>query len=233
MILAGGRGSRFLTETTDKPKAMVKIGGRPILWHILKHFEHFGFRDFIVAGGYRSDVIAEYIESGIHKCRVEVADMPQDIGSGARLKRLGAMLSDGAFVVAFCDAVSTLNITELVELHVSRNSVATVAAVHPPPRFGLMRLESDRVVEFKEKGTDVRSWINGGYFVFDPAVLELIDGDEASLEHALLEPLAEQGRLHAFRHEGFWQCMDDASDKYRLDELLRAGQAPWTLWETQ
>jgi glucose-1-phosphate cytidylyltransferase len=231
VVLAGGRGARLLNETSDKPKAMVEIGGAPILWHVFKHFEYFGFRDFVVAGGYRSEVIKDYTQSDACEFAVDVVDLPPEIGSGARLKQLAGRLGDETFIVAFCDAVSTVNIADLVEFHAARDGAATVAAVHPPPRFGLMRLEVDRVVEFREKCPDDQTWINGGYFVFEPGVLDLIHGDDASLEHDLLAPLSRRGWLNAFRHEGFWQCMDNTSDRQRLEELLSAGHAPWALWE--
>jgi len=253
VILAGGRGTRLSEETTIKPKPMVEIGGHPILWHIMKGYAHFGFKDFILALGYKGDVIKDYFvryqsaysditvdmkagrvayeqESPVD-WRVSLIDTGESTETGGRLHRLASRLGkDGSFMMTYGDGVSDINLKALVEFHRKHGRLATVTAVRPPARYGTMRFEGDQVVEFQEKPQTGEGWINGGFYIFEPGVLDYIPEDHTILERAPLEQLARVGQLMAYRHEGFWQCMDTVRDKVRLETLWEGGIPPWKIW---
>lgn len=253
VILAGGLGSRLAEETEIRPKPMVEIGGRPILWHIMRHYHHHGFGDFIIALGYKGDIIKSYFvdyHAALHSMRVDVStgeiellddgntekwtvdliDTGFATETGGRVKRLAPWLGDETFMLTFGDGVSDVNLTELMEFHRRHGRIATVTAVHPPPRFGQMTLQGAQVTEFSEKPMDT-GWINGGYFVFEPGLMDYIDGDETHLTREPMQRLAEDGQLMAFRHDGFWQCMDAMRDKVVLEELWESGDPPWRIWD--
>ncbi len=252
-ILAGGMGTRLAEETETKPKPMVEIGGRPILWHIMKLIAHQGFREFAIALGYKGDQIKRWLadyrhlhgdlsvelrRGEIHQHNlpsedwlVHCVDTGQRTGSGGRLKRLEPLLGDGTFLVAFGDGLSTLDLRKLLDVHRAHGRLATIAAVHPPSRFGRLELAGDQVIEFAEKRPRHDEWINGGFFAFEPGVLDYIEGDDVMLEGAPLEGLAADGQLVAYRHAGFWQCMDTIEEKRRLEALWAGGDAPWKVWE--
>ena len=253
VILAGGLGTRLGEETDRVPKPMVEIGGRPILWHIMKSYASFGVTEFIICLGYKGHVIKEYfanylthnaditvdLSSGkmhVHEVRAEpwkvtLIDTGMHTLTGGRIKRVLPYLSDDeSFCLTYGDGVGNIAIDKLIEFHRSHGGLATVTAVHTPPRFGALRLESDRVVAFEEKPNEESGWINGGFFVLSPKAISYIDGDQTTWEREPLEQLARDGQLAAFRHQGFWQPMDTLRDKRHLEDLWASGKAPWKVW---
>lgn len=252
VILAGGRGTRLAEETTVRPKPMVEIGGRPMLWHIMNIYAAHGHVDFLVACGYKGEIIKEYFHHfvlhthdffvdlndgsieriGAPGCdwRVGAIDTGLETMTGGRILRLAHLLGDEPFFVTYGDGVADLDISALLRFHRDHGRLATVTAVHPPARFGGLRLEGDVVRRFSEKPQTEVGWINGGFFVFEPPVLEYLEGDRTVLEREPLERLARDDQLRAFRHEGFWQPMDTIREKELLDELWESGGAPWRTW---
>ncbi len=252
-ILAGGLGSRLAEETTVKPKPMVEIGGRPILWHIMRQYDHHGLKNFVIALGYLGNQIKRYMADYVsitenltvdfrngtvdsHRAvplewRVDLIDTGQNTMTGGRVKRLAPYLGNETFCLTYGDGVSTIDIDALVRFHRHHGRLATLSAVRPPARFGRLELSEGEVVAFAEKPQLGEGWINGGFFVFEPGVLDYIDGDGTFLEREPLERLAADGQLMAYRHDGFWQCMDTIRDKVHLQELWDSGAAPWKVWE--
>lgn len=252
VILAGGPGTRLAEETTVKPKPMVEIGGRPILWHIMKHYAHYGHKEFIIALGYKGEVIKRYFldyyllnssltvtlgDGGVQvhdkkheQWTVHLVDTGQGTNTGGRLKRLEPLLRGSTFMVTYGDGVADVDLHALVGLHRAMGRIATVTAVRPPARFGGLIFDGDLVANFTEKPQIGEGWINGGFLVFEPAVFGYLEGDHTSLEADALERLAAEGRLAAYRHEGFWQCMDTLRDKRLLESLWQEGRAPWKTW---
>jgi glucose-1-phosphate cytidylyltransferase len=251
-ILAGGLGTRLTEETSIKPKPMVEIGERPILWHIMKHYAHHGFREFYVALGYKGEVIKRYfldyyslsnsmtidLSSGkVHVHREECEDWlvhlintGQDVLTGSRVKRLQPWLGGGTFMATYGDGVCNLDLRDLLTFHRAHGRIATVTAVRPPARFGGLTFDGPLVRQFIEKPQIGEGWINGGFLVFEPGVFDYLDGENLSLESDALERLAADGQLVAYRHAGFWQCMDTLRDKRLLESLWQDGQAPWKVW---
>jgi glucose-1-phosphate cytidylyltransferase len=252
-ILAGGLGSRLAEETEIKPKPMVEIGGRPILWHIMKYYEHFGFSEFVIALGYKGEIIkrwmVEYAELTSNltvdfKNRsvishddesigwtVELIDTGYNSATGGRIKRLAPFLGRETAMVTWGDGVSTVDLGALLEFHRAHGRLATLTAVRPPARFGHIELgEGGTIREFSEKPQASEGRINGAFFVFEPGVYDYIDDDDTMFEREPLERLAADGQLMAFEHDGFWQCMDTLRDKRLLEELWDAG-APWKVWD--
>jgi glucose-1-phosphate cytidylyltransferase len=252
-ILAGGVGTRLVEETEVKPKPMVEIGGRPILWHILRHYAHYGFKDFVIALGYKGEVIKKYlvdyaslnsnltVRLGTGQVDVHGGSRPDwtvdliDTGistlTGGRIKRLKPYVGNETFMLTWGDGVSDVNLHELLKFHRAHGKLATLTAVRPPARFGHMVFKGDQVTEFLEKPQTMEGWINGAFFVCEPAVFDYIDGDETQWEKEPMERLAADGQLMAFRHTSFWQCMDTLRDKKLLEELWQKGDAPWKVWE--
>jgi glucose-1-phosphate cytidylyltransferase len=252
-ILAGGVGTRLVEETEVKPKPMVEIGGRPILWHILRHYAHYGFKDFVIALGYKGEVIKKYlvdyaslnsnltVRLGTGQVDVHGGSRPDwtvdliDTGistlTGGRIKRLKPYVGNETFMMTWGDGVSDVNLHELLKFHRAHGKLATLTAVRPPARFGHMVFKGDQVTEFLEKPQTMEGWINGAFFVCEPAVFDYIDGDETQWEKEPMERLAADGQLMAFRHTSFWQCMDTLRDKKLLEELWQKGDAPWKVWE--
>lgn len=253
-ILAGGQGTRLAEETEARPKPMVEIGGRPILWHIMRHFDHYGFNEFAVALGYKGEQIrryfSEYHSSGrsmrVHlgtgaidfyddgasePWTVDLVETGPLTNTGGRIKRLAPYLKGETFLLAWGDDLSDLDIGQLVEFHRSHGKLVTVAAVHPPPRFGQLVLDAAKVLAFSEKPLD-SGWINGGFFVCEPEVIDYIEGDETQWEREPMEALAAKGEMMAYRHEGFWQPMDTLRDKTRLQALWDSGSPPWRVWDS-
>jgi glucose-1-phosphate cytidylyltransferase len=252
VILAGGLGTRLAEETDLKPKPMVEIGGRPILWHILKHYAHHGCNEFIIALGYRGEVIKQFFreyqaldgdmtvrlaDGSVQRHRgatddwtVHLVDTGLETQTGGRLGRVRSWLGGEPFMLTYGDGVCNIDLRALLAFHQRCGRTATVTAVRPPARFGGLIFDGDLVAEFTEKPQIGEGWINGGYMVFEPSVLDLIPGDETSLEIDVLESLARNRQLAAFQHEGFWQCMDTLRDKRQLEQLWRDRQAPWQVW---
>jgi glucose-1-phosphate cytidylyltransferase len=253
VILAGGQGTRLVEETEVKPKPMVEIGGRPIVWHILKHYAHFGFREFCIALGYKGDDIKRFFldyirlsgsvsvevatgRQSFHESRAEdwvvhLIDTGLKANTGGRLKRLQPWLEGGTFMLTYGDGVCDIDLRELLRFHRSHGRIATVTAVRPPARFGGLIFDGDLVSQFTEKPQIGEGWINGGFMVFEPAVFEYVESDETSLEADALERLAADRQLAAYRHDRFWQCMDTLRDVRILESLWASGSAPWKLWE--
>jgi glucose-1-phosphate cytidylyltransferase len=251
-ILAGGVGTRLTEETEIRPKPMVEIGGRPILWHIMKHYAHYGLNDFVIALGYKGDYIkrfmVDYASLGsdltvrlkdgsveMHDGErddwtVELVETGIDALTGGRLKKLAPYLADGTFMMTWGDGVSDVNLNDLLAFHRSHGRLATLTAVRPPARFGHLDLKGDQVTEFSEKPQTGEGWINGAFFVLEPGVLDYIEGDQTQWEREPLERLAKDGQLMAYRHNSFWQCMDTLRDKKLLQELWNGGAAPWKVW---
>lgn len=252
VLLAGGLGTRIGEETHNKPKPMVEIGGWPILWHIMNLYGHYGYREFVVALGYRGAVIKDFfldyhhlnsdlqidlstgqvktMQQFLRDWIVNLIDTGGESLTGGRIGRLREHLSDETFMITYGDGVSDVNIEDLVQFHRSHGKLATVTAVRPAARFGGMSLDSNQVLEFKEKPHMGEGWINGGFFVFEPGVLDYIDGDDCILEREPLERLAAQGELMAFQHDGFWQCMDTMRDRQVLEDLWASKSPPWKIW---
>jgi glucose-1-phosphate cytidylyltransferase len=254
ILLAGGLGTRISEETNVKPKPMVEIGGKPILWHIMKSYSHHGINDFIVCCGYKGYVIKEYFANyflhmsdvtfdmqankmEVHHryaepWRVTLVDTGENTMTGGRLKRVAPYLRDeDAFCFTYGDGVSDIDITKLIEFHHAHGLQATLTATYPPGRFGAIDIHPDqRVASFKEKPKGDGGLINGGFFVLSPKVIDLIEGDQTIWEREPLEKLAESNQLKAYSHEGFWQPMDTLRDKLHLEELWATGKAPWKVW---
>jgi glucose-1-phosphate cytidylyltransferase len=252
VILAGGLGSRLMEETQTRPKPMVEIGGRPILWHILKIYSHFGVNDFIVCLGYKGYVIKEYFANyGLHASdvtfdleanttevhqvqaepwRVTLVDTGELSMTGGRLKRVRDYIGEETFCFTYGDAVSDVDIRALIDHHRASGLLATVTAVQPPPRFGALRLGPGQVTAFEEKPFGDGNWINGGFFVLEPAVLDYIGSDVTPWEAEPIQRLVAEHQLSAFPHPGFWQPMDTLRDRNQLEEMWASGQAPWRQW---
>ena len=226
ILLAGGLGTRLSEYTDSIPKPMVKIGGKPILWHIMNSFARYGHNDFLVATGYKSDVIKNYFSKISEKWNVSIIETGQKTMTGGRIKRLQKYIGDETCLLTYGDGLSDINLNLLVNFHNSHAKLVTVTAVRPPARFGAIKLDGDRVSSFKEKSHLGEGWINGGFFVIEPEFLNLIKGDETYLEREPLEEAVNKGELFAYKHNGFWQCMDTKRDKDNLEEIYLKGH-PW------
>ena len=253
VILAGGQGTRLAEETDLRPKPMVEIGGRPILWHIMKHYASHGFTEFVIALGYRGEDIKRFFidyvslsgdltvnlgDGSITRLpsehldwTVHLVDTGLATNTGGRVGRLASYLADGPFMLTYGDGVSNVDLTALVKAHQASGKVATVTAVRPGSRFGGLSFEDGGQVRFTEKPQIGEGWVSGGFMVLEPAVLGFIDGDDTSFEGHVLEGLSDRGQLGAFRHEGFWQPMDTIRDVRYLRGLWDAKTAPWKTWE--
>jgi len=253
VVLAGGLGTRLAEETEIKPKPMVEIGGYPILWHILKIYAHYGFNEFVIALGYKGDAIKRFfydyqslsgnitinfadgkVEVRDRDCEdwiVHLIDTGQDSMTGGRIWRLKDFLKDETFMVTYGDGVCNIDVVELLRFHRSHGKLGTVTAVHPPARFGELLIRQDLTAGFSEKPQTHEGWINGGFLVFEPEILDYLTGEESILELDVLERLASENQLVAFKHKDFWQCMDTLRDKRQLDAAWRDGSAPWKIWK--
>ncbi len=261
VILAGGLGTRLSEETASRPKPMVEIGERPILWHIMKGYSHHGFNDFVICLGYKGYMIKEYFSNyflhmsdvtfdmrdnsmevhqrAVEPWRVTLVDTGASTSTGGRIKRVAEYVRDGTFMLTYGDGVADVDIAKLVEFHNAHGRLATVTAVQPLGRFGAMQIADDDVVgqfsapavrAFQEKPEGDGAWVNGGFFVLEPGVIDRIPGDETLFENGPLESLAADGELRAYRHPGFWQPMDTLRDLRTLESLWDSGKAPWAVW---
>ena len=235
VILAGGYGTRLGEETNVKPKPMIEIGGKPILWHIMKIYSAHNINDFVICSGYKGDIIkgwADKYNDNNTTWNVEVVDTGVDTMTGGRLKRIQSHIDD-RFCLTYGDGVSNVDITSLISFHKEKKSLATLTAIHPPERFGVLELEGEYVAEFHEKHSGESSWINGGFFVFEPEVFDYLEyGDSTVLERTPLETLAKEKKLTAFKHNGFWYPMDTLRDKKYLEKLWISKKAPWKIWSS-
>jgi glucose-1-phosphate cytidylyltransferase len=253
VILAGGLGTRLAEETDTRPKPMVEVGGYPLVWHIMKHYEAFGFSEFCIALGYKGEVVKRYFldyallagtmtvqladgrvtptERLSERWTIHLVDTGGETNTGGRVGRLQPWLESGPFMLTYGDGVANVDIGRLLEFHRAHGKIATITAVRPPSRFGEMVFGGDDTVRFTEKPQMGEGWINGGFMVFEPKVLDLIDGDEVSLEADVLERLSAEGEVVAYRHDAFWQCVDTLRELRTLRSMWDAGAAPWVTWQ--
>ena len=254
-ILAGGVGSRLSEETKVKPKPMVEIGGRPILWHILMHYSTYGFNEFSIALGYKGEQIKQYMvdynekncdlkvnlrtgeverQQGVHPdWVVELVDTGISTNTGGRIKRLAPYMGNETFMLTWGDGVADVDLHKLLEFHRAHGKLATLTAVRPPARFGHLDIQGDQITDFSEKSQIKEGRINGAFFVLEPGIFDYIDGDDILFEREPLEGLARDGQLMAYRHDSFWQCMDTLRDRVLLEELWQSGNAPWKTWSEE
>ena len=231
VILAGGYGTRISEESHLKPKPMIKIGEMPILWHIMKIYSHYNINDFVICCGYKEEMIKEYFSKFDSKSwNIELVNTGLDTMTGGRIKRIQNHIDD-TFCLTYGDGLSDVNITDLISFHKEKKSLATLTAVHPPERYGVVNLSGHYVTEFREKHTSESSWINSWFFVFEPKIFDYLqDGDSTILEKKPLETLAKEQQLTAFKHTGFWHPMDTLRDKNHLENLWNTKKAPWKIW---
>ena len=232
VILAGGYGTRISEESHLLPKPMIEIGGKPILWHIMKIYSTYKIDDFIICLGYKGEKIKKYFEQFDSELwNIQLIDTGVDTMTGGRLKRIQDKI-DNTFCVTYGDGLSDINLNDLISFHKEKKSLATLTAIHPPERFGVLELSGNNVVEFHEKHQEESSWINGGFFVFEKEIFDYIkNGDSTTLERTPFETLAKEKKLTAFKHEGFWHPMDTLRDKKHLENLWTSNKAPWKIWE--
>lgn len=252
VILAGGYGTRISEESQLKPKPMIEIGGRPILWHIMKIYATHGLNEFVICCGYKGYMIKEYFanyflhrsdvtfdlehntlqyhKGNAEKWKVTLVDTGEDTMTGGRLKRVADYLDTSTFCMTYGDGVGNVDITALIKAHQASSCKATLTAVQPMSRFGALSFDGDQITGFKEKPPEEAGWINGGFFVLEPGVLDLIEGDATVWEQGPLEQLASSRQLNAYHHHGFWQPMDTLRDKHALENMWRAGNAEWRVW---
>jgi glucose-1-phosphate cytidylyltransferase len=252
VILAGGLGTRLSEETIVKPKPMVEIGGKPLLWHIMNIYAAYGYKEFVIALGYKGELIKDYFINYHHRVRsltvkiktgeviihdgdsedwtVHLVDTGVDTQTGGRIKRLAKYIGNEPLLLTYGDGVSNVNIDELIKFHKTQGRLATITAVRPPARFGQMVVEAGDVTQFQEKPQIGEGWINGGFFVLQPEILDYITNDQTSWEFDSLEKLAANGQVAAYEHGSFWQCMDTVRDVNLLEKLWQDGKAPWKIW---
>ncbi len=226
ILLAGGFGTRMSEYTGMIPKPMVQIGEKPILWHIMNFYAQHKHKDFFVALGYKGEIIKEYFSKIPEKWNINLIDTGQKTMTGGRVKRLQKFIGNETCMLTYGDGLSDINLNSLIDFHKSHRKLITVSAVRPPARFGAIKLSDDRVISFKEKSHLEEGWINGGFFVIEPDFFNFIDGDDTYLEREPLERAVREGELFAYKHKGFWQCMDTKRDKDNLEEIYLRG-APW------
>ncbi len=252
VILAGGLGTRISEETHLKPKPMIEIGGKPIIWHIMKIYSHYGINDFIICCGYKGYLIKEYfsnyylhngdliidyqaqkkisVKNDIEPWKISLIDTGEGADTAERLLKVKKYIKEEKFCFTYGDGVADINIKSLIDFHINSKSIATLTAVQPPGRFGALCLNDNIVTQFQEKTDGVNSWINGGFFVLDKKIFDYFDKNSKSWEEDLLPKISEIGYLNAYKHFGFWQPMDTLRDKNKLEDLISSNNAPWKVW---
>ena len=231
MILAGGLGTRISEETHLKPKPMIEIGGKPILWHIMKSYSAYGINDFIICSGYLGNIIEGYFNKNNFGWKINVVDTGLNSMTGGRLKRIQNFVGNETFCFTYGDTLNDVNIKDLIEFHKKNNTIATVTSCIPPEKYGVLYLEDNKVVDFKEKPDDEKNWVNGGFFVLEPNVFSFIKDDNTIWEKEPMEKIVEKRQLSAFRHTGFYQPMDTLNDKNHLEKLWNGENPPWKKWK--
>tara|TARA_B100001996_G_scaffold382520_1_gene374572 strand:+ start:3165 stop:3863 length:699 start_codon:yes stop_codon:yes gene_type:complete len=226
ILLAGGFGTRLSEYTDTIPKPMVEIGGKPILWHIMNFYAQYNHKNFIIALGYKGEIIKKYFSKKFDDWKIDLIDTGEKTMTGGRVKRLQKIIGNETCMLTYGDGLSNINLDSLMKFHKNHGKLVTVSAVHPPARFGAIKLDGDKVVTFREKSHVDQGWINGGFFILEPGFFDLIDGDETYLEREPLERATKKGELFAYKHTGFWKCMDMKRDKDEL-ELIYKDKAPW------
>lgn len=227
VILAGGFGTRISEHTDQLPKPMIKIGPKPIIAHIMDIYIKHGYHDFIIAAGYKGSILKKYFKNQKKKINVKVIDTGLNSQTGGRIRRLKKYIGSSKFFLTYGDGLANINIKKLLALHNKNKSQVTVSTVRPPARFGFLRLSADKVISFKEKSQLDVGWINGGFFVMEPSFIDYIKSDQTYLEREPLEQIAKEKKISAYKHYGFWQCMDTKRDKKILDQLVRRKKKPW------
>ena len=254
VILAGGYGTRLSEETKNKPKPLIEIGGMPILWHIIKYYESYGFNDFVICLGYKGEKIVEFFatqfmynlnsyknSNGLetikytnkfNNCKITLAETGQQTMTGGRLKKIAPLIQDETFLLTYGDTLSNVNINKSIFFHKAQKVKATLTTINPQCKYGVLSFGDDqnKVKQFREKPIEKSKWVNGGYYIFEPDILGIIHGDETSLEHEPLQKLAVQNQLAAYRHSGFWSSMETYKDKLHLENLWNSGNAEWAIW---
>lgn len=253
VLLAGGFGTRISEESQFRPKPMIEIGGRPILWHIMKEYSHYGFNDFIICAGYKQDYIKEYFahyymynsdisfdfahdnrmeifNNNAEPWKVTIINTGLNTLTGGRVKRTAPYVNNETFMLTYGDGVCDVNIKEVLKFHKEQGKICTITAVKPEGRFGILDIKENLIKSFREKDKQDVGYINGGYMVCEPAIFDYIENDATTLEQQPFERLAAEGQLVPFKHNGFWQCMDTMRDKEKLENLLAANKAPWKVW---
>jgi len=231
VILAGGFGTRIFEESRTKPKPLVEIGGKPILWHIMKIYSTYGIEEFVICCGYKSEMIQEYVKSLNEPWNVSAIDTGLETMTGGRLKKIQKYVENDTFCFTYGDTLNDLNISNLIDFHNKRNLVATVTACHPPEKYGILDLDGDLVVDFKEKPPLDDVWVNGGYFVLEPKIFDYIKDDNTKWENEPMKKLVAERNLSAYKHTGFYQPMDSLSDKNYLERLWKSNNAGWKVWK--
>jgi glucose-1-phosphate cytidylyltransferase len=231
VILAGGLGTRISEETHLKPKPMIEVGGKPILWHIMKSYSVYGINDFIICSGYLGNIIEDYFNKNNFGWKINVVDTGLNSMTGGRLKRIQNFVGNETFCFTYGDTLNDVNIKDLIEFHKKNNTIATVTSCIPPEKYGVLYLEDNKVVDFKEKPDDEKNWVNGGFFVLEPSVFSFIKDDNTIWEKEPMEKIVEKRQLSAFRHTGFYQPMDTLNDKNYLEKLWNGENPPWKKWK--
>jgi len=231
VILAGGLGTRISEETHLKPKPMIEVGGKPILWHIMKSYSVYGINDFIICSGYLGNIIEGYFNKNNFGWKINVVDTGLNSMTGGRLKRIQNFVGNETFCFTYGDTLNDVNIKDLIEFHKKNNTIATVTSCIPPEKYGVLYLKDNKVIDFKEKPDNEKNWVNGGFFVLEPSVFSFIKDDNTIWEKEPMEKIVEKRQLSAFRHTGFYQPMDTLNDKNHLEKLWNGENPPWKKWK--
>ena len=231
MILAGGLGTRISEETNLKPKPMIEIGGKPILWHIMKRYSMYGINEFVICTGYMGYMIEDYFKKKHEDWKVDVIDTGENTMTGGRLKQVKKHIENQTFCFTYGDSLNNANISNIIKFHKDKAKLATVTACHPPEKYGILKFENDMVISFEEKPERNNEWVNAGYFVLEPQIFELIKDDSTVWEKKPMKQLVSKNQLSAFKHEGFYKSMDTISDKNFLEKLWNSNNAEWKNWK--